>query len=89
MIKKSFLSLSISAVLVLMMACTNTPKNKGELDAPTSDDERMAWWREAKFGLFIHWGVYAVPAGKYGDNTNQVQRFPQPSTKNMLASSIR
>jgi alpha-L-fucosidase len=30
-------------------------------------DTRMAWWREAKFGLFIHWGVYAVPAGKYGD----------------------
>ncbi len=26
---------------------------------------RMAWWREAKFGLFIHWGVYAVPAGMY------------------------
>jgi alpha-L-fucosidase len=23
----------------------------------------MAWWREAKFGMFIHWGVYAVPAG--------------------------
>ncbi len=28
-------------------------------------DERMAWFREAKFGLFIHWGVYAVPAGTY------------------------
>lgn len=28
-------------------------------------DARMAWWREAKFGLFIHWGVYAVPAGTY------------------------
>ena len=26
---------------------------------------RMAWWREAKFGMFIHWGVYAVPAGTY------------------------
>lgn len=26
---------------------------------------RMAWFREAKFGLFIHWGVYAVPAGTY------------------------
>jgi alpha-L-fucosidase len=23
---------------------------------------RTAWWREAKFGMFIHWGVYAVPA---------------------------
>ncbi len=28
-------------------------------------DARMAWWREAKFGLFIHWGLYAVPAGTY------------------------
>jgi len=26
---------------------------------------RMQWWREARFGLFIHWGVYAVPAGTY------------------------
>lgn len=28
-------------------------------------DERMEWWRDAKFGLFIHWGPYAVPAGIY------------------------
>jgi len=26
-------------------------------------DARMAWWHEAKFGMFIHWGLYAVPAG--------------------------
>ncbi|MCX6973205.1 MAG: alpha-L-fucosidase, partial [Verrucomicrobia bacterium] len=26
-------------------------------------DARMAWWRDARFGLFIHWGVYAVPEG--------------------------
>jgi len=26
-----------------------------------SKDERMQWWREARFGMFIHWGVYAVP----------------------------
>jgi len=26
-------------------------------------DERMAWWREARFGMFIHWGVYSIPAG--------------------------
>ena len=36
-------------------------------------DERMAWWREAKFGLFIHWGVYAVPAGTYnGKNVSGI-----------------
>ena len=28
-------------------------------------DARMKWWRDAKFGMFIHWGVYSVPAGIY------------------------
>ncbi len=28
-------------------------------------DARMHWWREARFGMFIHWGVYSVPAGVY------------------------
>jgi len=28
-------------------------------------DERMPWWREARFGMFIHWGVYSVPAGTW------------------------
>lgn len=23
------------------------------------------WWTSARFGLFIHWGFYAVPAGEY------------------------
>jgi len=25
-------------------------------------EEDMAWWRDAKFGMFIHWGLYAIPA---------------------------
>ncbi len=28
-------------------------------------DQRMAWWRNARFGMFIHWGLYAVPAGTW------------------------
>ncbi|MDA0745848.1 MAG: alpha-L-fucosidase [bacterium] len=31
--------------------------------AITEKDGRMAWWREARFGMFIHWGLYAIPAG--------------------------
>jgi alpha-L-fucosidase len=30
-----------------------------------SQDQKMKWFREAKFGLFIHWGLYAVPAGTW------------------------
>ncbi len=28
-------------------------------------DARMAWFHAAKFGMFIHWGVYSVPAGEW------------------------
>lgn len=38
--------------------------------AQKSEDSRMDWWREAKFGLFVHWGLYAVPAGEYNGKTN-------------------
>ena len=31
--------------------------------AEAEHDARMAWFRQAKFGLFIHWGIYSVPAG--------------------------
>ena len=31
----------------------------------TSKDKRMKWWREAKFGMFIHWGDYSLLAGVY------------------------
>jgi alpha-L-fucosidase len=36
-----------------------TPETKEHKDA------RMQWWREARFGMFIHWGIYSVPAGVY------------------------
>ena len=26
-------------------------------------DPRLDWWRQSKFGMFIHWGLYAIPAG--------------------------
>ncbi len=30
-------------------------------------DARMRWWREARFGMFVHWGLYAIPAGQWDD----------------------
>jgi alpha-L-fucosidase len=32
-------------------------------ESPEQTEARLRWFREARFGLFIHWGVYAVPAG--------------------------
>ncbi len=37
--------------------------------AAAADEERLQWWREARFGLFIHWGLYSIPAGQWGEQT--------------------
>ncbi len=34
-------------------------------ESPEDFNNRMEWWRDARFGMFIHWGAYAVPAGMY------------------------
>ena len=34
-----------------------------DLESPEAVQARLEWFREAKFGLFIHWGLYAIPAG--------------------------
>jgi len=35
------------------------------LALPAAAQDRLAWWTEARFGMFIHWGIYTVPAGEW------------------------
>src|SRR5215831_6108595 len=36
-------------------------------------EQRMKWWKDARFGLFIHWGLYSVPAGEWKGETNHAE----------------
>lgn len=67
---------------------TQLPQDKAALEAASSGwwreacgdcDQRMRWFNEAKFGCFIHWGVYSAPAGiwkgeKVGGYTEHLMR---------------
>ncbi len=41
------------------------PTRQTTAESKQQRDKRMKWWHEARFGMFIHWGVYSVPAGTY------------------------
>jgi alpha-L-fucosidase len=41
--------------------------------AAEPDADRMKWFNEARFGMFIHWGIYAVPAGEWDGQTNYAE----------------
>jgi alpha-L-fucosidase len=36
-----------------------------DTETPAQRDARMQWFREARFGMFIHWGLYSIPAGTW------------------------
>lgn len=67
--------------IVLIISTLLTNAQNTELPAilkktPEQHTERIEWWREAKFGMFIHWGVYAVPAGVYkGEKVNIISSW--------------
>lgn len=58
----------LQCLVASVIACLPTaPAGAERLESNVERDARMAWWREARFGMFIHWGVSAVPAGLYRD----------------------
>ena len=65
--KRAFKPAAVTVTLVMLAAmgrCDAQP-NSHLNESKEQRDARMQWWREARFGMFIHWGLYAVPAGTY------------------------
>jgi alpha-L-fucosidase len=54
------LCLAPLAVLALRAQQTTAPR---PYDA--AREKRLEWFRDAKYGMFIHWGLYAIPAGEW------------------------
>ncbi len=61
---------AMAMVLMLNAAETEAPAMLGQpptklVETPTQRGKRMQWFNEARFGMFIHWGLYSVPAGEW------------------------
>jgi alpha-L-fucosidase len=49
----------------IQTAATHPVRSIQDTETPAQKNERMEWFRNARFGMFIHWGLYAVPAGRW------------------------
>ena len=56
-ITKALGCVTVLTALAATVATAQTAK-----ETPAQFEARTQWWREARFGMFIHWGIYAVPA---------------------------
>ena len=55
--------------LLLLAACApaaaQAPLPQHTVPQTPAEKARVAWFEKARFGLFIHWGLYSVPAGEW------------------------
>lgn len=59
-------------------------------------DERLAWWRQARFGMFVHWGVYSGlggtwqgrPVKGYAEHIQRILKIPIPVYREQVAGKF-
>ncbi|MGM9476061.1 alpha-L-fucosidase [Pedobacter sp. GSP4] len=52
----------LSILLLLNLAYTASAQKRLGNETAAEKTKRMEWWTDARFGMFIHWGLYALPA---------------------------
>jgi alpha-L-fucosidase len=57
---------SLFAVLLGMaVVITGSAQTSAPRPPDPAREKRLEWFRDAKYGMFIHWGLYAIPAGEW------------------------
>jgi alpha-L-fucosidase len=62
---KSLLCIILCLAFISCSSASNETTSQSQKAQSLKQDHRMEWWRQAKFGMFIHWGVYSIPAGEW------------------------
>jgi alpha-L-fucosidase len=72
---RSFKHISLIAVAAINTLHAGTVSRDFTQETTEQRARRMEWFNEARFGMFIHWGVYSVPAGEWEGKTNYGEWF--------------
>lgn len=51
------------AIVSILLVCFNSGIILSQ--EAINNDDHLGWWKEARFGMFIHWGVYSLYGGVY------------------------
>ena len=74
----------------------DSPEVQWWRDSRTNLDERLTWFRDARFGMFIHWGVYSGlgnefegrKGGGYAEHIQRVLKIPIPEYREKVAGNF-
>jgi alpha-L-fucosidase len=80
----------------LSLPAKDSPEMAWWRDSMKTHDERVAWWREARFGMFVHWGVYSGlggtwqghPVKGYAEHIQRILKIPIPVYREQVAGKF-
>ena len=52
-------------LIPLLLAAPVCAQSAAPVESRAQRDARMEWWRDARFGMFVHWGLYSGLAGTW------------------------
>ena len=99
--RRDYLKALTAGTLFAGAGCKQSPVvSMPNATPPPGHERRIRWWREAKFGMFVHWGVYSllardawamgdedIPVSEYERHARQFQ--PQPNAARAWARLAR
>ncbi len=61
-------------------SASRAPSRQSLVPTDAEREARLGWWRDSRFGMFVHWGVYSGLSGtwkgkKYGGYAEHIQRM--------------
>ncbi len=68
--KKSLLA---SGLLILLVVLFVAGCNNKQKEITVKEPSKMDWWSEARFGMFIHWGLYSILSGEWNGETKHAE----------------
>jgi len=86
-------SLCIYCLSLAMLRAEDGPVSQATNETAAQRDARMAWWRDARFGMFVHWGVYSYlggdwqgkPYNGYAEHIQRMAKIPIPVYRQEVA----
>lgn len=62
----------LKCLMWMAVAAPTTASHAGDgTETEAARKQRIQWWREARFGMFIHWGLYAIPGGVWKNSVHE------------------
>src|SRR5690348_15546190 len=63
--KRHLSTFIVISLLISSSICVFAQAQTPDPESPEAKAARLAWFKQAKYGMFIHWGLYAIPAGEW------------------------